>query len=112
MNIATNYAGPSRDPRRLGAHFPALQEMRVRVRHGIIEFPVHHVCGGTSTGLVIWERFLPSELLLQEELLRHCDCGRQEHSQRARFVRQFAIHEIGNAQCMDRRPTANGEACQ
>lgn len=53
MNIATNYAGPSRDPRRLGAHFPALQEMRVRVRHGIIEFPVHHVRGGTSTGLVI-----------------------------------------------------------
>jgi hypothetical protein len=53
MNIATNYAGPSRDPRRLGAHFPALQEMRVRVRHGIIEFPVHHVRGGTLTGLVI-----------------------------------------------------------
>lgn len=71
MNIAAEYALPSRDPGRFGARFPALKEMDVRVRHGIIEFPVHHVRGGTSTGLVIWERFAPNELPLREELLRH-----------------------------------------
>ncbi len=51
--------------------FPALPEMAVRVRNGVVEFPVHHVRGGTSTGLVIWERFAPSETALREELLRH-----------------------------------------
>ncbi|HEY6027473.1 MAG TPA: hypothetical protein VIV09_11300, partial [Pseudolabrys sp.] len=30
-----------------------------------------HVRGGTSTGLVIWDRIAPQELALREELLRH-----------------------------------------
>lgn len=38
---------------------------------GGVEFPVHHVRGGTSTGLVISERWAPRELPLREELLRH-----------------------------------------
>jgi 4-oxalomesaconate tautomerase len=41
------------------------------VRGGCIEFPVHHVRGGTSTGLVISEHWAPSERQLREELLRH-----------------------------------------
>lgn len=42
-----------------------------RLRDGLIEFPVHHVRGGTSTGLVLWEPFVPREPELREELLRH-----------------------------------------
>jgi len=41
------------------------------LRSGCIEFPVHHVRGGTSTGLVISERWAPAEPTLREELLRH-----------------------------------------
>jgi len=41
------------------------------VRAGCIEFPVHHVRGGTSTGLVIAEHWAPRERNLREELLRH-----------------------------------------
>lgn len=40
-------------------------------RAGSIEFPVLHVRGGTSTGLVISERWAPPEQALREELLRH-----------------------------------------
>jgi hypothetical protein len=36
-----------------------------------MEFPVHHVRGGTSTGLVIAECWAPREQSLREELLRH-----------------------------------------
>ena len=42
-----------------------------RLHAGSIEFPVHHVRGGTSTGLVIAERWAPHEQSLREELLRH-----------------------------------------
>lgn len=42
-----------------------------RLRHGIWEFPVHHMRGGTSTGLVIWEPAAPADDELREELLRH-----------------------------------------
>ena len=42
-----------------------------RLRGGVIEFPVHHVRGGTSTGLVISEHWAPREQELREELLRH-----------------------------------------
>lgn len=42
-----------------------------RLRHGVLEFPVHHMRGGTSTGLVLWERWSPQDLALREELLRH-----------------------------------------
>ena len=41
------------------------------LRSGCIEFPVHHVRGGTSTGLVIGEHWAPREQELREELLRH-----------------------------------------
>jgi 4-oxalomesaconate tautomerase len=41
------------------------------LRGGCIEFPVHHVRGGTSTGLVIAEHWAPPERELREELLRH-----------------------------------------
>ena len=50
---------------------PDLADLRVRSRHGYVEFPVHHVRGGTSTGLVIWERHAPQDRALREELLRH-----------------------------------------
>lgn len=42
-----------------------------RLRGGVIEFPVLHVRGGTSTGLVISEHWAPREQNLREELLRH-----------------------------------------
>ncbi|HEY7578454.1 MAG TPA: PrpF domain-containing protein, partial [Acetobacteraceae bacterium] len=41
------------------------------LRAGCMEFPVHHVRGGTSTGLVIAECWAPREQSLREELLRH-----------------------------------------
>ena len=41
------------------------------LRGGCIEFPVHHVRGGTSTGLVIGEHWAPPTQQLREELLRH-----------------------------------------
>jgi hypothetical protein len=41
------------------------------LRGGCIEFPVHHVRGGTSTGLVIGEHWAPGDRPLREELLRH-----------------------------------------
>ncbi len=41
------------------------------LRNGCVEFPVHHVRGGTSTGLVIGEHWAPQEQSLREELLRH-----------------------------------------
>lgn len=67
MNIATNLTGAGRDH----ARFPARRDMALRERHGVVEFPVHHVRGGTSTGLVLWDRLAPRELGLREELLRH-----------------------------------------
>ena len=68
MNIAVKTSHPLKQGK---AAFPALPEMRVRVRNGIVEFPVHHVRGGTSTGLVIWDRLAPADVALKEELLRH-----------------------------------------
>ncbi|MGC8476062.1 MAG: PrpF domain-containing protein [Acetobacteraceae bacterium] len=50
---------------------PALPDFLPRRRDGVVEFPVHHMRGGTSTGLVILDRFAPAELALREELLRH-----------------------------------------
>lgn len=44
---------------------------RPQFRHHTWEFPVHHMRGGTSTGLVIWAPIAPSEEALREELLRH-----------------------------------------
>lgn len=42
-----------------------------RENFGTWEFPVLHVRGGTSTGLIIWDRAAPQQLELREELLRH-----------------------------------------
>lgn len=53
------------------ALFPALAELAPRRRDGVIEFPVHHMRGGTSTGLVIHDRLAPADRALREELLRH-----------------------------------------
>ena len=50
---------------------PSLSDLRVDHRRGYVEFPVHHVRGGTSTGLVVWERHAPKDRALREELLRH-----------------------------------------
>ena len=41
------------------------------VRAGYVEFTVHHMRGGTSTGLVISEQWAPREPTLREELLHH-----------------------------------------
>jgi hypothetical protein len=50
---------------------PALPELAPRWRGGTIEFPLHHMRGGTSTGLVIWDRYAPADRALREELLQH-----------------------------------------
>ena len=50
---------------------PFSDEFRPRMRGGVLEFPVHHMRGGTSTGLVIWEHFAPQSQNLRDELLRH-----------------------------------------
>jgi len=42
-----------------------------RKNAGVWEFPVTHARGGTSTGLVIWDRAAPKDVALREELLRH-----------------------------------------
>ncbi|KAB0550983.1 PrpF protein [Pseudomonas argentinensis] len=43
----------------------------IRVEGGVVNFPVHFMRGGTSTGLVIDERCAPQDIVLREELLRH-----------------------------------------
>ena len=47
------------------------EQLLPRLRHNVWEFPVHHMRGGTSTGLVIDDRIAPAQLELREELLRH-----------------------------------------
>jgi len=51
--------------------FPVSSDYRPRLHNGVWEFPVHHMRGGTSTGVVLWERIAPQERALREELLRH-----------------------------------------
>ncbi|WP_414890071.1 PrpF domain-containing protein [Pseudomonas chlororaphis] len=41
------------------------------IRAGILEFPVWHARGGTSTGLILARETLPEDPALVEELLRH-----------------------------------------
>ena len=50
---------------------PALPDLVPRQRCGVIEFPVHHMRGGTSTGVVLHAASVPADLALREELLRH-----------------------------------------
>src|SRR5215470_7036176 len=50
---------------------PVDREHLPRQRFDTWEFPTVHARGGTSTGLLIWDRVAPQELELREELLRH-----------------------------------------
>ncbi|MEO6986959.1 MAG: PrpF domain-containing protein [Paralcaligenes sp.] len=50
---------------------PLLPDFKIKWRAGVFEFPVHHMRGGTSTGLVIWQPYAPPDIGLREELLRH-----------------------------------------
>lgn len=47
-----------------------MSHFHIRHSDGVIEFPVHHMRGGTSTGLVLWDAIAPGPLELREELLR------------------------------------------
>ena len=38
---------------------------------GVLEVPVYHMRGGTSTGVLLHEPHLPDDLALREELIRH-----------------------------------------
>ncbi len=50
---------------------PDLPDLQPRLRGGLFEYPVHHMRGGTSTGLLLWDACAPAERHLREELLRH-----------------------------------------
>ncbi|MBT5110845.1 MAG: PrpF protein [Rhodospirillaceae bacterium] len=41
-----------------------------RVLHGVLEIPVFHMRGGTSTGIVLYDKHLPTALDLREEVIR------------------------------------------
>jgi 4-oxalomesaconate tautomerase len=40
-----------------------------RVVNGVLELPVYHMRGGTSTGIVLWEEHLPRDRALREEAI-------------------------------------------
>jgi len=44
--------------------------MTPRVSNGLLEVPVEHVRGGTSTGILLHEAHMPADLPLREELIR------------------------------------------
>lgn len=41
------------------------------IQDGVLWFPVHHMRGGTSTGVILHEHLLPRDMALREELIRH-----------------------------------------
>jgi 2-methylaconitate cis-trans-isomerase PrpF len=41
-----------------------------RIFNGVLEVPVYHMRGGTSTGVVLYDEHLPKDLSLREELIR------------------------------------------
>ena len=49
---------------------PELGTLVPRVVNGVLELPVYHMRGGTSTGIVLWEGHLPADLALREEAIR------------------------------------------
>jgi len=53
------------------APLPATPGLTLRHHCGTVEFPVHYMRGGTSTGIVVWEPLLPKDEKLRDELLRH-----------------------------------------
>ncbi|MGK5026261.1 hypothetical protein [Janthinobacterium sp. RB2R34] len=50
---------------------PTLHDFSPPLRFGVHEYPMHHLRGGTSTGLVPHARSVPDDPLLRDELLRH-----------------------------------------
>ena len=49
---------------------PALAGFVPRVVNGVLELPVYHMRGGTSTGIVLWHAHLPPDAALREEAIR------------------------------------------
>lgn len=49
---------------------PALAGFVPRIVNDIVELPVYHMRGGTSTGIVLWHEHLPREPALREEAIR------------------------------------------
>ncbi len=49
---------------------PALTGFVPRIVNGVLELPVYHMRGGTSTGIVLWHEHLPREPALREEAIR------------------------------------------
>jgi 4-oxalomesaconate tautomerase len=49
---------------------PALAGFVPRVTNEVLELPVYHMRGGTSTGIVLWHAHLPSDPALREEAIR------------------------------------------
>ena len=64
-------ATPTCEDRAINYSAPIAISHLPRENFGTWEFPVLHVRGGTSTGLIIWDRIAPKQLELREELLRH-----------------------------------------
>ena len=42
-----------------------------RFLDGVLEIPVYHMRGGTSTGVLLFEGHLPADMALREEVIRH-----------------------------------------
>lgn len=51
--------------------FDKASQPRPSIEGGLSWFPLHHMRGGTSTGVVLHEHLLPADLALREELIRH-----------------------------------------
>jgi len=49
---------------------PSLAQFVPRAVNGVMEIPLYHVRGGTSTGVVLWHEHLPADLALKEEAIR------------------------------------------
>ena len=49
---------------------PELAGFVPRIVNGVLELPVYHMRGGTSTGIVLWHEHLPPDLALREEAIR------------------------------------------
>ena len=47
-----------------------LDDFVPRVVHGVAQFPVYYMRGGTSTGIVLWHQHVPEDQVLKEELIR------------------------------------------
>ncbi|HEX2174249.1 MAG TPA: PrpF domain-containing protein, partial [Dehalococcoidia bacterium] len=50
--------------------FDRIAGFRPRVVNGVLEVPVYHMRGGTSTGVVFWAEHLPRDPALREEAIR------------------------------------------